>query len=152
MKNNYTRQRQGRDFSLLDEVNHLRNAEHSIEGNYNQIDGILGNAPPKDDFLRPRQCLNSWSISRRRPSGTLRLWTGMTRRRKGGYSALDKDLSAAISEIMPLVEIGDKTKPFIITQNDGYGYWQVTARQHMGAVTKTNYSVQVLTVRSHRLF
>ncbi len=50
MQNNYTRQRQGRDFSLLDEVNHLRNAELSVEGNYNNIDGILGNAPPKDDF------------------------------------------------------------------------------------------------------
>ncbi len=22
----------------------------SVEGNYNNIDGILGNAPPKDDF------------------------------------------------------------------------------------------------------
>ncbi|MDR1668914.1 MAG: DUF4316 domain-containing protein [Oscillospiraceae bacterium] len=47
MRQNYTRQRQGRDFSLLDEVNHLRNAEMSVEGNYNQIDGILGNNIPK---------------------------------------------------------------------------------------------------------
>jgi hypothetical protein len=50
MKNEYTRQRQGRDFSLLEEVNYLRNAELSVEGNYNNIDGILGNAPSKDDY------------------------------------------------------------------------------------------------------
>ena len=47
MSINNTRQRQGRDFSLLEEVNYLRNAELSAEGNYNNIDGILGNAPPK---------------------------------------------------------------------------------------------------------
>jgi hypothetical protein len=47
MQHNYTRQRQGRDFSLLEEVNHLKNAEMSIEGNYNNIDGILGNNDPK---------------------------------------------------------------------------------------------------------
>lgn len=46
----YTRQRQGRDFTLLEEINHLRNAELSIEGNYNNIDGIIGNAPLKDDY------------------------------------------------------------------------------------------------------
>ena len=46
MKNEYTRQRQGQDFSIL---NYLANAEMSIEGNYNSIDGIIGNAPPKDD-------------------------------------------------------------------------------------------------------
>ena len=50
MKNNNTRQRQGRDFTLLEEINHLRNAELSVEGNYNNIDGILGNAPLKDDY------------------------------------------------------------------------------------------------------
>ena len=50
MQNSNTRQRQGRDFSLLDEINHLRNAELSVEGNYNQIDGIPGNNIPKDDF------------------------------------------------------------------------------------------------------
>jgi len=50
MPNEYTRQRQGRDFTLLEEVNYLRNAELSVEGNYNNIDGILGNAPPKDDY------------------------------------------------------------------------------------------------------
>ena len=44
MKNEYTRQRQGRDF-----FNHLASAEMSIEGNYNNIDGIIGNAPIKDD-------------------------------------------------------------------------------------------------------
>jgi hypothetical protein len=50
MKNNYTRQRQGRDFTLLEEVNHLRNAELSVEAGYNSIDGIIGNAPAKDDY------------------------------------------------------------------------------------------------------
>ena len=50
MSQNYTRQRQGRDFTLLEEVNYLRNAELSVEGNYNNIDGIIGNAPPKDDY------------------------------------------------------------------------------------------------------
>ena len=50
MQNNNTRQRQGRDFTLLGEINYLRNAELCAEGNYNNIDGILGNAPPKDDF------------------------------------------------------------------------------------------------------
>jgi hypothetical protein len=41
---------QGRDFNLLEEVNHLPNAEMSVEGNYNNIDGIIGNAPVKDDY------------------------------------------------------------------------------------------------------
>jgi hypothetical protein len=50
MRTNNTRQRQGRDFTLLEEVNYLRNAELSTEGNYNNIDGILGNAPLKDDY------------------------------------------------------------------------------------------------------
>lgn len=35
---NDTKQRQGPG-------NYLKNAEMSVEGNYNQIDGILGNAP-----------------------------------------------------------------------------------------------------------
>jgi hypothetical protein len=47
---NYTRQRQGRDFSLLCEINHLRNAEMSAEGSYSRIDGVVGNNIPKDDF------------------------------------------------------------------------------------------------------
>jgi len=46
MSHNYTRQRQGKDFS---DDNHLRSAEMSVEGNYNNIDGVIGNAPPKDD-------------------------------------------------------------------------------------------------------
>lgn len=50
MQNNYTRQRQGRDFTLLEEVNHLKSAELSVEGNYNNIGGIIGNNIPKDDF------------------------------------------------------------------------------------------------------
>ncbi|GHU45712.1 hypothetical protein FACS1894120_1060 [Clostridia bacterium] len=40
------RQRQGRDFPP---ENVTAGAELSVEGNYNQIDGIIGNAPPKDD-------------------------------------------------------------------------------------------------------
>jgi hypothetical protein len=35
------------------------------------------------------------------------------------------DFSTAINEIMPLVERGDKTKPFIITRDSAYGDWQV---------------------------
>jgi hypothetical protein len=46
MSNEYTRQRQGRDFSLM---NYLRAAEMSTEVNYNNIDGIVGNNDPKDD-------------------------------------------------------------------------------------------------------
>lgn len=44
MQNEHTRQRQGRDF-----FNHLASAEMSVEGNYNNIDGIIGNNTPKDD-------------------------------------------------------------------------------------------------------
>ena len=50
MRNTNTRQRQGRDFTLLEELNYLLNAEISTEGNYNNIDGIIGNAPSKDDY------------------------------------------------------------------------------------------------------
>jgi hypothetical protein len=46
MSNEYKRQRQGRDFP---DNNHLRAAEISLEGNYNNIDGIIGNNDPKDD-------------------------------------------------------------------------------------------------------
>jgi hypothetical protein len=46
MPHEYTRQRQGRDFPIH---NHLRAAEMSSEGNYNQIDGIVGNNIPHDD-------------------------------------------------------------------------------------------------------
>jgi hypothetical protein len=46
MANEYTRQRQGRDFPL---INYLHNAEMSAEGNYNNIDDIIGNNDPKDD-------------------------------------------------------------------------------------------------------
>ena len=54
MKNEYTRQRQGRDFSIL---NHLANAEMSVEGNYNNIDGIVGNNDPKDDTEKKKSLL-----------------------------------------------------------------------------------------------
>ena len=54
MKNEYTRQRQGRDFSIL---NYLRNAEMSAEGNYNNIDGIIGNNDPKDDTEKKKSLL-----------------------------------------------------------------------------------------------
>jgi hypothetical protein len=45
MEHKYTRQRQGRDFSIL---NYLKNTEMSVEGNYNNIDGII-NGSAKDD-------------------------------------------------------------------------------------------------------
>ena len=54
MKNEYTRQRQGRDFSIL---NYLRNAEMSAEGNYNNNDGIIGNNDPKDDTEKKKSLL-----------------------------------------------------------------------------------------------
>jgi len=54
MPNEYTRQRQGRDFSVL---NHLANAEMSAEGNYNNIDGIIGNNDPKDDTEKKKSLL-----------------------------------------------------------------------------------------------
>jgi hypothetical protein len=45
MPQEYTRQRQGRDFLSH---NPLRAAEMSAEGNYNKIDGIIGNNAPHD--------------------------------------------------------------------------------------------------------
>lgn len=54
MQHNYTRQRQGRDFSFTD---YLRNAEMSTEGNYNSIDGIIGNNDPKDDSEKKKSIL-----------------------------------------------------------------------------------------------
>jgi hypothetical protein len=54
---NYTRQRQGRDFSLLSEINHLQSAEMSVEAGYSAIDGIIGNAPPKDDSDKKKALL-----------------------------------------------------------------------------------------------
>ena len=54
MKNEYTRQRQGRDFSIL---NYLRDAEMSAEGNYNNIDGIIGNNDQKDDTEKKKSLL-----------------------------------------------------------------------------------------------
>ena len=46
MPHEYTRQRQGQDFP---DKNHLRAAEMSLEDDYNNIDGIIGNNDPKDD-------------------------------------------------------------------------------------------------------
>ena len=41
-----TRQRQGRDFPVNQKPeNHLKNAEMSIEGNYNMLDGVINNLP-----------------------------------------------------------------------------------------------------------
>jgi hypothetical protein len=45
----YTRQRQGRDFTLLDELNRLKNAETSVEANHNDVNGII-NGEPKNDY------------------------------------------------------------------------------------------------------
>ena len=42
MPNKRTRQRQGRDFSIH---NYLQNAEMAVEGNYNNIDGIINGTP-----------------------------------------------------------------------------------------------------------
>lgn len=46
MPHEYKRQRQGRDFSLH---NYLQNAEMSVEGNYNNIDGIINGSPKEDE-------------------------------------------------------------------------------------------------------
>jgi hypothetical protein len=54
MNTNYTRQRQGRDFSIL---NALAAAEMSIEGNYNNIDGIIGNNHSRDDYDKKKSAL-----------------------------------------------------------------------------------------------
>jgi hypothetical protein len=54
MAHNYTRQRQGRDFSIL---NDLAAAEMSIEANYNNIDGIIGNSDSRDDYDRKKTML-----------------------------------------------------------------------------------------------
>jgi hypothetical protein len=53
MNKNYTRQRQGRDF-----FNNPASAEMSVEGYNSNIDGIIGNAPPKDDSEEKRDFLN----------------------------------------------------------------------------------------------
>ena len=55
MPNEYTRQRQGRDFSVL---NYLRTTEISTESNYNNIDGIIGNNDPKDDTEKKKSLLD----------------------------------------------------------------------------------------------
>jgi hypothetical protein len=54
MSNEYTRQRQGRDFSIL---NALAAAEMSVEGNYNNIDGIVGNNDVRDDYEQKKTML-----------------------------------------------------------------------------------------------
>jgi hypothetical protein len=54
MSNEYTRQRQGRDFSILA---HLASAEMSARGNYNNIDGVIGNNDPKDDSEKKKSLL-----------------------------------------------------------------------------------------------
>lgn len=39
----------------LQKENPLKNAEEQIEGNYNQIDGIINNEPPKKEELKPTE-------------------------------------------------------------------------------------------------
>jgi hypothetical protein len=55
MSNEYTRQRQGRDFSLL---NYLASTEMSVEGNYNNIIGIVSNSDLKEDSEKKRSLLD----------------------------------------------------------------------------------------------
>ena len=61
MPNEYTRQRQGRDFSI---TNHLAAVEMSVEGNYNNIDGIIGNNDPKDDSEKKKSLLEQLEQSK----------------------------------------------------------------------------------------
>jgi hypothetical protein len=51
---NYTRQRQGRDFSI---INHLRSAEMSLEANFNQIDGLINNEITEQTEERKKKSL-----------------------------------------------------------------------------------------------
>lgn len=50
---NSTRQRQGRDFPAPG--NYLKNAEMSVEGNYNMLDGLINNTGPARDDLTDGQ-------------------------------------------------------------------------------------------------
>ena len=51
-----TRQRQGRDFASV--LDYLRNAETSLEGNYNMVgDGKLNNIPLHDDEANRKSVL-----------------------------------------------------------------------------------------------
>ena len=59
MQQEYTRQRQGRDFSIH---NYLRSAEMSTEGNYNNIDGIIGNNDTKDDNKNKKSLLDQLEL------------------------------------------------------------------------------------------
>ena len=61
MPNEYTRQRQGRDFSIL---NHLRAAEMSVEDNYNNINGIIGDNDPKDGTEKKKSLLEQLERSK----------------------------------------------------------------------------------------
>ena len=54
MAHNYTRQRQGRDFSIL---NALAAAEMSIEENRSNTDGIVGNADTHGDYAQKKTML-----------------------------------------------------------------------------------------------
>ena len=54
MRQGYTRQRQGRDFSIL---NQLRNAESSADGGINNNDAIIGSDDPKDDGEKKKSLL-----------------------------------------------------------------------------------------------
>ena len=56
MPHEYTRQRQGRDFSIL---NYLANAEMDAECNYNNIDGIIGNNDPKGESVKKESLLEN---------------------------------------------------------------------------------------------
>ena len=50
------RQRQGRDFSVLD---YLKNAELAVESNYNMVgDGIINNVPNPDDETQKKSLLD----------------------------------------------------------------------------------------------
>ena len=59
MQTSYTkkvRQRQGRDFSVVD---YLRNAEMSVEGYYNMVgDGIINNLPCPDEQTQKKSLLD----------------------------------------------------------------------------------------------
>ena len=63
MPNKYTRQRQGRDFSILDclrsAARRPESSRHDVswDGSFDSIDGITGNSEPNDDAEKKKSLL-----------------------------------------------------------------------------------------------
>ena len=59
MQHEYTRQRQGRDFSIC---NYPRSAEINTEGNCNNIDGTIGDSSLKGDGENKKSLLDQLEL------------------------------------------------------------------------------------------